>query len=497
MKKIDIIFDDITILNFSFFWKLLKRYVYFLIITPVVVSLISYHFYKSQHEIYVGSVSFKTMEASSGDSATSAIASLIGEKTSTISAPEVVGIADSVNFLQGLAESVYTDEGFESLNLNSIYSRKLKSHKSIFLHCEGSKNCEITVLRGIIRSFFVISRDEDIYTKFSVKVKTLDQKTTEFLVELLRHEIQSYRTQTIKHSLGEHRKLSEKLIKDKKYDIEASDVQKLLQKQKTFQSTKFELRTKLDVHGKTLGRERIRLEEASVRYSTNVSKNKASKNISVEDLETWKRLRSKLKSLSADIFAVSGANEIASLSKQIVEDLVTEKKSVEARLKVFKRSRSVSSKDFSTIKNQKVQNFAKYNVDILKKQVQQLEDRYDELFSLNEKNDHELESIHSEIVKHSPNLKYLELLSQKRMQITLLESTIISDFIFDNLSSPVSVYKRNSLGMIVLFSIIITVFLLILSVMIRFFFDSRIFDEEELISNFRDLEIIGNTPDFK
>ena len=83
------------------------------------------------------------------------------------------------------------------------------------------------------------------------------------------------------------------------------------------------------------------------------------------------------------------------------------------------------------------------------------------------------------------------------MQVAILESTVVSDFIFDKLISPIKIYKRNTIGMIILFSIMITAFLLILFVMIRFFFDKRVFDEEELKSNFRDLEIIGNAPDFK
>ena len=126
MKKVNILFDDTTIFNFSFIWELMKRYFLISLLTPVMIVGISLYFYFNQNDLFISVKGFKNLAAET-DSATTAIASLLGEKTSGLSPSEIVGMAKSSNFIQQLAKDVHEHPKFKFMNLNHIKSQEKKT----------------------------------------------------------------------------------------------------------------------------------------------------------------------------------------------------------------------------------------------------------------------------------------------------------------------------------------------------------------------------------
>ena len=107
-----------------------------------------------------------------------------------------------------------------------------------------------------------------------------------------------------------------------------------------------------------------------------------------------------------------------------------------------------------------------------------------------------MQAVETKFEEYKPSFEYLKLLEGKLVQIRLIESTVVSDIVFDNNASPVVGLKRSTKMKVFIVCTGFGIFLAFVYLIARYLLDSKIYDEDELKSNFNDLEIIGNTPDF-
>jgi hypothetical protein len=96
----------------------------------------------------------------------------------------------------------------------------------------------------------------------------------------------------------------------------------------------------------------------------------------------------------------------------------------------------------------------------------------------------------------NPDKEYLKLLESKVVSLKLVENTITSDLEFESVNPIPSSFLRNSLGKIFMFSIVGSMFLVLVLVVIIYLFDDKIYDENELALAFQELKVIGQTPKF-
>ena len=122
MKKLNVILDETTIINFSFFRKLIRRYYLICSIIPLLVIGFSYSFYNSQNIIFMQSKSFKNV-SNDADSPTIAIAKIIGESQEGVDASEIIGMTQSLDFIKKLATDIYESGKYLSFNYNSLNSK--------------------------------------------------------------------------------------------------------------------------------------------------------------------------------------------------------------------------------------------------------------------------------------------------------------------------------------------------------------------------------------
>ena len=96
-----------------------------------------------------------------------------------------------------------------------------------------------------------------------------------------------------------------------------------------------------------------------------------------------------------------------------------------------------------------------------------------------------------------PSFEYLKLLEEKKIELELVRWTIGNNLTLDKKISDVHQFKRTSLAKIIIYGLMITLFLLLILITTLYILDDRVFDEYELTKNFKDLDIIGSTPDFE
>ena len=209
-------------------------------------------------------------------------------------------------------------------------------------------------------------------------------------------------------------------------------------------------------------------------------------------------LKNKIKQMAQDIHALEMNKESLGPSDRVVlEQLTFDLKVKKEQLKKLPaEKRSVINADKFVEEKDKAANFTFFDYMVAKKELMNLKAK-SELMAA-EKNElvskkHELEQ---KLEQMRPVLEYFKLLEAKLVQIEMLESTIVSDLVFDQLPSGEIYFKRAEKEKIGLFSLLLSLFVMFVVLIVRYLLDSRVFNEIELERNFEGLEVLGIVPEF-
>jgi hypothetical protein len=69
--------------------------------------------------------------------------------------------------------------------------------------------------------------------------------------------------------------------------------------------------------------------------------------------------------------------------------------------------------------------------------------------------------------------------------------------VFDKEADPSREFKLTTKLKVILFASVLSVFVLIIVLTIRYLVDPKILDEEELKKTYKELDVIGKSPDFR
>jgi len=498
LKKMNIILDETTVLNFPFIGKLIRRYWFVSLIIPLVALIFGVVKYSSQNTIFQTSHAFKNTAESASSS--SAFASILGEKNRGLDETEIVAIANSIDFQFKLAEVLMEDQGFSNLNFNSINAEKPVPQSSFFAHCGSEKECVRRTVATLLPSLYSVVPDKGIINRYLVIVRSLDAFTSKSLLKALSILIESDRVKTIQSTITQQIKLSEELIETKRKELEEGDINTQRDRYKFLVSELEDLDRKLNsirhnffVMKQNLSQAETILEQTLKVRKKGVNVNELLKGEKAAALELRiSQLREDLNSLEISKGQFGGKDQV--IITQIKEEIKDKQKQLDA-IGAFKRSIS-SVSDFVKSKDKTSPN-QEFDYVVLKKRFDEMKNEYDNMVSNRENMVKEMTQLENHLDKYKPTIEFLKLLEQKSVQLKIAESTVVSDLSFDTLPSDVASFKKTSLGKILFISLASGIFFMFVAVLSRYFMDGRIYDEYELQSVFKDLEIIGNTPDFQ
>lgn len=498
LNKMNIILDETTVLNFPFIGKLVKRYWLISLLLPIAALAFGLFKYSSQNTIFQSNHGFKNTAESANPS--SAIASMLGERNRGLDETEIISIANSVDFQYKLAEVLMNKQEFSKLNFNAINTEKQVPQSSFFAHCGSEKDCVKKTLAGILPALYSIVPDKGVINRYVVIVRTLDEMTSRLILNELSKLVEEDRIKNIQSTISQQIKLSEELIQDKKVELDAADINSQRDRFKFLESEIIDVDRKLGSYRNTfftlkqnLSQAETILSETLKTRNKKVNINELMKNEKAEALENRiSQLREDLNSLEVSKSHFGGKDQ--SIISQIRKEISDKENELKA-IGNFKRSIS-SVTQFVKMKDKSSPN-QEFDYAVLKKRFDEMKKEYDGLVESRESMVKEITQLENHLDKFKPSIEFLRLLEQKYVQLKLAESTVVSDMSFDTLPTDVFSYKKTSLGKIILISIASGLFFMLLAILGRYFMDGRIYDEYELKSVFKDLEIIGNTPDFQ
>ena len=497
MKKFNAILDETTIINFPFFGKLIARYYILSIIVPISIFIYASFYYINQNIVYIQSTNL-TFIIEDSNSPTKAIAKLVGEDTQNLTQSDVVAIGNSPDFIELLSSNLTKRKDFKLLSFDSLKTKKIRFNDQLYKTCNDNQECLTKKVSDSISGFFNLVPSAVIDRMLKLEVKTLTKVTSKSLLQEIRRTLKIFRVQTIKHSVVEQATVTNEII-ERKYeemenlDMAASKQQFIISKHalKNMELRVFEME------------KAYQKQEISLNFSkSQVEQTKSMiKNITDKDINLTSKVRivdKKIKNLRRDIQALELSLEhLSENDKEILQKLKRDlRKKIKQRNKLKKQTKySSTTKQFLDNKDESSNDF-NFNYQVAKKQfdrtVKNLKKLREEKRTLQEK----VKKNEVVILRNQPTYEYILLLEKKKLQLALLESTIISDITFDKKSSSVRAFRRTTKGKTFVFSLFISLFSVFVTTIVRYLFDPRIYDEYELQKNFQDLNVIGNTPDF-
>jgi hypothetical protein len=500
MKKFNIVLHETTIINFPFFWKLMNRYRFATLVAPLLVFCYAFYYYSAQNTIFVRTINFKNI-VSEQEGASSAIASVLGEKSSSLNESEVSGIIKSLDFQQDFSESLFQNPEFSKLDLSSAKDKKPFDMDEFLASCAGKKECIYKKVRGSVFGMISISGDRTITNSYILKVLSKDKFTTTLILNEARKAVVRTRVESIQRKLSQQIKLSEELVKTKRAELNDVDLTSLVERKKSLENGVESMDHKVRNYSKFLQSLKIKLAlmETKVKETKRVANRKDLNPVNkVLTLQARKRLEEKIRKLESDIGAIKVvANEISNQDESILGQLEAELKRAQEKLsKQGKAGRSIASEMNFYNRKEGESNFTEFDYKVAKEQFAKTKADYDTVIVEKERLLKELADLDMKLEVIKPNLEYTQLLEGKIIQLKLLNSTVVSDLIFERELGAVMAFKQFSKSKMILFSAVASSVLLILITLCVYFFDDRIYDQFELAKSFEDLTIIGNTPDF-
>lgn len=481
-------------------WKLVLRYWKSSLAATVIIFSISAVFYLNQSELYTTAVKFSDMNAKA-DPTMLAMGSLLGAKAQGgNSSADIVGLRHSRDFTQTIAERLFKNPFFYSLNFGkSLIDVSKKNGASIFRNCKGNRTCVVDTVAKMIPQFYVMIDNERTNTNYVLQVQAADKRTAMILLEEIKMALHDTRISFLKGALEGQRKVTSEMLDQNKKSLFDLNYDKKLENKALLDNQLAQLESQISSQNKIMIEHQNNLSrmEAKVKGTRDALK----KDIDYSDLNSDKKrqsLEAKIESLTNDIHALEVAEGGTSLKDQgIIAKLRQELKEAQKQLQGIKRDRhSLVSTDRFIKNTEQSMDVSEFDYRVYKKHLENATVVLDDMTSKKKELLEAQLKLQEEIEKLRPTVEFVKALEAKLLHVKLMEETVTTDLRFDTFATPPDNSKR--LGKVILFAYTMMIWTMVLMVYLvtRYLLDDRIYDEDDLKKFVGDVPIIGETPKF-
>lgn len=433
--------------------------------------------------------------------ASTAIAELIGEKTNVLDISDIIILSKSRDFLSLIARKLLDRSDFNSLIFTPIHSKKIKNSKIQFQDCNRNKECITKKLSYILESFISIKGNNVIDNFFSVETKTLHKKTASAILQAVKEGMLEMRINILSTTIRQQKDVINKVIFEKNSLLKDVSVEGINREQEQKISDKKLLEGKITNLEHELQKQKVTLElaQSKLEQTKNILKRKRVNTKDIDLVEKIANLSTDIRNLKRDIQALElSQGSLGVADKQILNQLKANLSAKERKLRSIKSQSKLTYTDTKFLTKKDVSSKdLNFEFKVAKSQVAKTIQRLTLLKDNRARMQIEIKENSKKIDEYSPVFEQIKLLKNKLSHLSLLASTITPDIKFDDEISPVRSFKRTTKVKVIIYSAFLTLFFIFIIITIRYLIDPRIYDEEELAKNFQDLDVIGQTPDFK
>lgn len=489
MNKIGLLFNKNTLINFSYFGLLIKRYKFsVLFVIAIFISSLAY-IYINQSKIYLRTISFIGIE-SSNQSQNNMMNFLGTGNSEKLSLPTLRGILDSWGFQAALAEKVYQDSHFNAF-MFSINNKKVTG-KQVMHNCIEVSECITNeVIKGIEKNIKIVKNSNT--PGFTLRVHGPDEFTVKKIEKYVTSELLNFRKNQIGFEAKKRLEMLDQIIKkksDKFGDIEFDNLKENL---KIGEGHLNDLDKSIKEVQFMRNKEKAKLFEIDLKLQF-YAKGKGKADSQGDSLKLEKRTK-----LEKELLKLQKNSEILSLNNQkgenefVLKELKREIASIEKKLKQFQLKSDIQT--FKKLQKNKNEIIPELTIErkVLKANVKKLDAELKDLDKRRSSIVKNINQLKKEINKINPDNELITQLRAEYNNTLMKVSTISPDLEFEDFSPHTKVLEEHSVKKMIFLVFFGVIFISFSISLFRFLFDEKLYSQTEILSEFEDLKILGES----
>lgn len=501
-KKFALIYNKNTFIDLEFFSKLAWRYKFTAVLIPISLLGALSFLYLNQDMIYKKEVRFsavKNVDEKKQASPVGGLSGLVGAEApnASLNLSEIKNLTSSWEFYQKMAKKIINYPTFSTLKLKDNSGKVLPTNQML-KECNGQAACILEKISESVPKHFILKNNRESES-VSIVVHGYEENFVNDFEMWIVTEIQGNRQEEVKQLLKEKVRGLDKIIADKSSAESNSENLKALGEESTIKEKINDYNEQIKDLQNILNEKQAELFQLDLR----IDRLRKEKRVSLTDndrinFEQKKKLESEIKDLRKNIQLLSAdAYKFDETNKTIIKELRSELSIKESELKTIGSVNELveSKDDFAKKKNDSLpellitSDVLKENVLKISSELSKLQEERADLIDYKNKLKEKID------VYKVNNREILDLRNERNgYQLRLLD--VKSDLKFEAFNPYVEELDSHSLKKIVLLWIVLSFFLTVFYLMLRFFFDDKIYSEYELKSIFPGLKVINSEIDF-
>lgn len=467
---------------------------------PVMLVIFFTIFAQTQQTIYRLNIDVKVAGRATSGVTAGLSSSLMLEQQSPLTFDELYASSTSYEFLHLFAQLLVEDQDFRKINLTRLNAKRVGTWEDSFSGCNENKKCFVDRMTGLIGQFYDIRKGQTD-GRFIFEISSLDPITTRVIARIITKAIEKARAKNIQIVYQEQARLAEEMIQKSREEMVQRGGIGVLNEYKNNELRLQELKERISSMQNTINQDKSLLATTEFKLHETSARAKDSDVQNIEKLSVvnFKKKASKVEDYRQNIVALNSIPESyrTESDKLVLKQMKDELKKMEDELRNSSRNtRKLSEEETFINQQQSNKSYIDFDYQVLKRKIEkenlELKSMTAEMEGYIEGN-LKLEST-SSILRQ--DLEYIKLLESKLISIKLMMATITSDLVFEKYSGDLIEFNRSTSSKNFLYSLILTCTILLVALITRYLLDDRIYEEHEIEKCFKDLPIIGKTPDF-
>ncbi len=494
MNKLSNLLDDITVVSFPMMWKLAKRYNKMCVGVLFGVISLTALLYIFQSNVFSSSISFKNAAVeSSGDGS-----ALFAVENLDVKRAEILRLGNSVDFYRLIATNLLDRFTLEEV-VKGIQEKGKGIVQRIELQCSKDIECQREVIANMLPKMIDITYGDRNGNHYILTVRTVRPVFNRQLLDVVISSVQSSRLKSKKQQLVEQQNITRRMIKSNRDKLTSTRYLELKEEINIFDNQLREFDEKMKVfHQNYLGQQE---KLSAAKAKLNNRKTSLGKEVNLDDLELSKKregLKLKISQLTNDINSIELLSENKSgEGLKILNELKAELKANRKLLKKMPQSkRQLDNLDRFIATNDKKYDASVFDYNVFKEQVIATKNKYDQMQVQKKDIINKKLLLERELERIEPAAKLLKQLEGRLIELQLMESSAVSDLVFDRFATTVKQMRKTPILLLFIYCLAGIFFSIFAAIVVRYLSDNKIYDEDDLRMSLSNLKILGSIPEF-
>lgn len=496
MDKFSQLLSESTIVDFRLLWKLALRHSSHFIIAIIFFCAVFLINYYKQPVVYAVSVPVKAISNHVVSQDLTALLPI--DNAGVVNLVELKISMENFAFLRSYAELTLLDPQFDQLNFGSISAVKNLYGRELKKNCGKDKECLTErLVNSLVGSFSIEQGLTE--NRFTLIVNAIEKNTVKRLTSVLLKALEINRVHVRQYLVLKEIQSVGSLIAESRSVMQKMDGYKALEDQEKLQNNINDLKERIRMLQFSSSTELSNVTALEARLIEN-KKSTINKGLNHQDkFEKIQKAQTRLVEVKQNISILSNipGEKRSGADNAIIAQLKKEQSILLSFLPVESQRKAMElSTNFAESQRGKFDDFefdylvAKNKLDKLNSDYESSKTKLNEMFQQKIVNE-------NKVIGMKTDLDFLKNLESKQMSLKLLNATMTSDLFFEDIGPVANEFRQSTYLQIFFFSFSLTSFLYIISILIRYFLDDKIYGEEDIRIHLTGLDFVGEVPLFE